>query len=402
MSCDTSYPAVFIATALAFGTAAQAQTPQGYPADYAKIVEAAKKEGKVVIYATTDAVAANPLIKDFETLYPGIKVEYSDLNSTELYNRFIAEAAANNGTADVLWSSAMDLQVKLVADGQAATYPSPEIKALPKWAVWKDAAYGTTYEPITFVYNKRLVPEADVPKDHTDLLKLLNAKPDFYKGKITAYDPERSGVGYLFCNEDIKDFPQAWDLFKAMGKAQAKLYTSAGAMMERVTSGEHLIAYGIFGSYALGRSKKDPNLGIILPKDYTMVTSRVAFISKQGAKSERRKTVPRLHFVEARAGHHRQQGRSLLAAFRCRRRSDDQRRESVDRRQGAPSADRSDLLGQSGPNQATGLPVEMAAGKKGTVGTTNLVIPDRSRPEPTPETIRCSSGFRARHKRAPE
>jgi iron(III) transport system substrate-binding protein len=174
----------------------------------------------------------------------------------------------------------MDLQVKLVADGQAATYPSPEIKALPKWAVWKDSAYGTTYEPIAFVYNKRLVPEGDVPKDHTDLLKLLEAKTDFYKGKITAYDPERSGVGYLFCNEDIKDFPQAWDLFKAMGKAQAKLYTSAGAMMERVTSGEHLIAYGIFGSYALGRSKKDPNLGIVLPKDYTMVTSRVAFISK--------------------------------------------------------------------------------------------------------------------------
>ena len=56
---------IFIATALAFGAAAQAQTPEGYPADYAKIVEAAKKEGKVVVYATTDAVAANPLIKDF-------------------------------------------------------------------------------------------------------------------------------------------------------------------------------------------------------------------------------------------------------------------------------------------------------------------------------------------------
>jgi hypothetical protein len=70
---------------------------------YTKIIEAAKKEGKVVIYATTDAVAANPLIKDFETL------------STELYNRFIAEA---DGTADLLWSSAMELQVKLVADGK--------------------------------------------------------------------------------------------------------------------------------------------------------------------------------------------------------------------------------------------------------------------------------------------
>ena len=83
-------------------------------ADFTKVIEAAKKEGKVVIYATTDAVPANP----FETLYPGIKVEYSDLSSTELYNRFIADAAANNGTADLLWSSAMELQVKLVADGQ--------------------------------------------------------------------------------------------------------------------------------------------------------------------------------------------------------------------------------------------------------------------------------------------
>jgi len=273
--------AALFSTVLTLGPAVHAQAPQGYPADYGKLIEAAKKEGKVVIYSTTDAVAGNPLVKDFEALYPGIKVEYSDLNSTELYNRFIAEAAANNGTGDLIWSSAMDLQVKLVADGHAAAYASPEIKALPKWAVWKEAAYGTTYEPITFVYNKRLVPAEDVPKDHTALLKLLNAKPDFYKGKITAYDPERSGVGYLFCNEDVKNFPAAWDLFKAMGKVQAKLYTSAGAMMERVGSGEHLIAYGIFGSYALGRSKKDPNLGIILPADYTMVTSRVAFVSNK-------------------------------------------------------------------------------------------------------------------------
>jgi iron(III) transport system substrate-binding protein len=263
---------------------AQAQAPQGYPADYAKIVDAAKKEGKVIVYSTTDAAAANALLKDFQALYPGVQVEYSDLNSTELYNRFIAEAAAGGGTADVLWSSAMDLQVKLVADGQALTYASPEIPSLPKWAVWQNQAYGTTYEPITFVYNKRLVPADDVAQDHGALLKLLSAKADAYKGKVTAYDPERSGVGYLFVTQDAAQFPQAWDLFKAFGKSGIKLYTSAGAMMERVASGEHTIAYGIFGSYALGRSKKNPNLTIVMPKDYTLVTSRVMFISKQ-AKS---------------------------------------------------------------------------------------------------------------------
>jgi len=259
---------------------ARAQAPQGYPADYAKTVEAAKKEGKVIVYATTDAAASNALLKDFQALYPGVQVEYSDLNSTELYNRFIAEAAAGSGTADVLWSSAMDLQVKLVADGQAMTYASPEIPNLPKWSVWQNQAYGTTYEPITFVYNKRLVPADDVAQDHGALLKLLTAKTDTYKNKITAYDPERSGVGYLFVTQDVAQFPQAWELFKAFGKSGIKLYTSAGAMMERVASGEHTIAYGIFGSYALGRSKKNPNLMIVMPKDYTLVTSRVMFISK--------------------------------------------------------------------------------------------------------------------------
>lgn len=40
--------------------------PQGYPADYQKMVDAATKEGKVVIYSTTDTKAAGPLIEGFE------------------------------------------------------------------------------------------------------------------------------------------------------------------------------------------------------------------------------------------------------------------------------------------------------------------------------------------------
>jgi len=118
-----------------------------------------------------------------------------------------------------------------------------------------------------------------VPQDHTALLNLLSTKTAAFRAKVTAYDPEKSGVGYLFVNEDAKNFPQAFDLFRVFGRTSIKLYTSAGAMLERVTSGEHTIAYGIFGSYALARSKKVPVLGIVMPKDYTLVASRVAFIS---------------------------------------------------------------------------------------------------------------------------
>ncbi|MDQ6217595.1 ABC transporter substrate-binding protein, partial [Achromobacter insolitus] len=85
------------AFALAAGSAFAQQVPAGYPADYQKILDGAKKEGKVVIYSTTDTKAAGPVIKGFEELYPGIKVEYNDMNSTELYNRYISEQAAGGG-----------------------------------------------------------------------------------------------------------------------------------------------------------------------------------------------------------------------------------------------------------------------------------------------------------------
>lgn len=270
-----------VAGLMAFGVQVQnlpAQSlPAGYPADYQALVDAAKKEGVVTVYATTDAKVAAPLIKDFEALY-GIKIEYNDLNSTELYNRLIAESAAGTGTADISWSSAPDLQIKLATDGLALAYASPEIPFLPKWAVMENMAYGTTYEPMAIIYNKSQVPAEDVPQTHKDLAKLLATKSAAYKGKITAYDPERSGVGFLMMNRDVKADPSSWDLFKAMGAADIKVYTSAGAMIEKVGSGEHSIAYNIFASYGLLSIKKNPNLVMVWPKDYTLIATRVAFI----------------------------------------------------------------------------------------------------------------------------
>ena len=265
-------------TALAF--VAAAQVPAGYPADYAAIVAAAQKEGKVGIYSATDTAAANPLIKDFEALYPGVKVEYSDMNTTEVYNRVISEKAAGGASADVMWSSAMDLQFKLVNDGYALSYASPEIAKLPPWAVWKNEAYGTTYEPIAIVYNKRLLSGDEIPQSHADMIRVLTQKTERLKGKVTSYDIEKSGVGFLLITQDAKNNPNFWDFAKAMGAIGPRFQSSSGTMMERISSGENLLGYNIFGSYALLRAKKDPSIGIVYPKDYTLVMSRIMFISK--------------------------------------------------------------------------------------------------------------------------
>jgi iron(III) transport system substrate-binding protein len=233
-----------------------------------------------VIYAATDTAAANPLIRDFEAVYPGVKVEYNDLNSTEMYNRFISEKAAGGGSADVLWSSAMDLQIKLVNDGAAASYASPEIPKLPAWAVFKNEAFGTTYEPIAIVYNKRLLTADDVPQSHADLVRMLREKADKFKGKVTTYDIEKSGLGFLLITQDSKLNPNFWELARALGAAGARFQSSTGTMMERISSGENLLGYNVLGSYALVRAKKDPAIGVVLPKDYTLIMSRVMFMSK--------------------------------------------------------------------------------------------------------------------------
>jgi iron(III) transport system substrate-binding protein len=258
-----------------------AQVPAGYPADYGQVVAAAKKEGKVVVYSALDTKAAQPLIRDFNALYPDIKVEYNDMNSTEMYNRFIAESAAGQGSADVMWSSAMDLQVKLVDEGHAMTYKSPEAGKLPQWAVYKDQAYGTTYEPAVFIYNKRLVTGDEIPQDHASFSKIINSKVDKFKGKVTTYDIEKSGVGFMFVVQDTKYFPGMKELEHGFGATSYKVYASTGNMLEKVSSGEHLLGYNVLGSYALVRAKKDPSLGVVLPKDYTLVLSRVLFIGKQ-------------------------------------------------------------------------------------------------------------------------
>ena len=269
-----------ISAAVFMSFSALSALPQGYPADYQKVVDAATKEGKVVVYSTTDTKAAGPLIQGFEATYPGIKVEYNDMNSTELYNRYISEQAAGGGSGDVIWSSSMDTAMKLATD-YAMEYVSAEQNQLPKWAVWHNKAYGTTYEPVVFIYNKRLIPANEVPDSHAALAKLIAGQVDKFKSKVTTYDIEKSGLGFMLAVQDSQADANYFADLANIAKGGLTVQSSTGTMMERVSSGENLIGYNILGSYAEARAKNDPSLGIAYPKDYVLVLSRVSFISQE-------------------------------------------------------------------------------------------------------------------------
>ncbi|MBN2971067.1 ABC transporter substrate-binding protein [Roseomonas aeriglobus] len=242
------------------------------------VAAAADREGVVEIWSTTDLDRVKDLLADFRRLHPRIKVVYSDVHGSDLQTDFLRAARGGGGTADLLWSSAMDLQIKLVNDGHAATYRSPEAANLPDWAKWKDQAWGITAEPIVIVYNKRLIARDQVPTSHIGLRKFLESGPADGRRAVATYDISRSAVGYLYLSQDEQASSDVWRLVRAMGRDRLKLYTSAEDILRDVSAGSAAIGYNIVGSYALDEMSRHADLGVIMPQDYTLVMSRIAMI----------------------------------------------------------------------------------------------------------------------------
>ena len=236
--------------------------------------------GTVVIYAAADLQVVGPLIADFEQAHPEIKVVYHDLQSTDLNDRFLDEIG-NSSKADIVWSSAMDLQMKLVNDGHAKPYRSAETSALPSWAKWRDEAFGTTFEPVCFAYNRQLLAPGAIPQTHAELVRVLQEQPERFRNRLVTYDPQRSGLGYLLHTQDLEANPVVfWNLIQVMAQAGLSTEPTTTQMLDRISSGQSVLGYNVLCSYTSSRASTDTRIGSVMPRDYTLVMSRIAFISR--------------------------------------------------------------------------------------------------------------------------
>lgn len=267
--------------ALVAGPSALAKPPAGYPRSYGALEAQARRERRLLIYSAADLREVAGVLAAFRQRYPEIAVHYQHLASKEVYDRYLREVNAGRPSADLVFNSAMDLQIKLVNDGYAQAYRTPEEPWLPAWAVWKNQAYGVTAEPIVFAYNRRLMPPGDVPRSHEDLERLLATKGRAYRGKVASYDVERSSTGFLFFTQDEQISHDTWKLLRALGRTDPRFYVAGEEMLRRIASGEHLLAYNLMSSYSLEWQAMNPAIGVVFPSDYTLVMSRIAFISKE-------------------------------------------------------------------------------------------------------------------------
>jgi iron(III) transport system substrate-binding protein len=175
----------------------------------AKLVEGAKKEGKVVWFTSMNVTESKPLADDFEKQYPFIKTELFRASGEKIQNRVTTEVRAGKAEFDLVSISEIGTLIEAKA---VSPYVSPESKAFIKEfkhpeGYW-NAVYSNYYVP---GYNTRQVSEKDAPKRWQDF---LDPK---WKGKISM---------------DQEDYPWYVTLLAAWGRERTQKYMSALAKQD--------------------------------------------------------------------------------------------------------------------------------------------------------------------------
>ncbi len=133
-------------------------------------LEAAKTEGKVTIYTTTDLQEFEPLVKEFSKQYPDIKVDYWRAINEEMTQRALNEFRSSNFTVDVVEGPDVGI-VQMLNAGMLGQYKSPELSAFPDSSYDPDGYFVTARATLIVIgYNTNLVTKELAPATWDDLL----------------------------------------------------------------------------------------------------------------------------------------------------------------------------------------------------------------------------------------
>lgn len=265
---------LIILTLLAFNSLAYAQEWEDE-----RVFSKAGSVETLRILSSTDTVFFEPIIDSFLSENPEISIEYF-VTGTASIDKIFRE---NPDKFDLVVSSAMDLQLKLVNDGFAKRVSGIDH---PSWAQWQQSLFGFTMEPAAIVINKSAFEGQAIPQTRQELIQQLRARPDVFKDRLGTYDVRRSGLGYLFATQDARASETYWRLMEVMGGLGTTLYCCSGEMIDDLAQGKIVVAYNVLGSYAEAKQEQNEGIEVILPADFPTTMMRTAIVSNTTNKAE--------------------------------------------------------------------------------------------------------------------
>jgi iron(III) transport system substrate-binding protein len=227
--------AAVAALALAIGSGVAAAAPPEPAPVTPQLVEAATREGKVVLYTAIDIKVAQGLAKNFEQKYPGIVVQVERTGSERIFQRVAQERASNIFSVDVLDSTDQAQFITWKKQGILEPYVPAELVKYPAAERDPDGAYASvrfTLMPIGI--NTNLVKPDEAPKSFADLLdpkwagKIVKGHPSYSGGIVTSTFQTANAVG--------------WSYFEKLGKQKVLQVQSSTEPPKKLALGERAVS----------------------------------------------------------------------------------------------------------------------------------------------------------------
>src|SRR5712691_8150535 len=218
----------------AFSTRVLADAPPPEPVTPA-LIEAAKKEGQVIYYTSTDLPVAEKLAKAFEAKYPDIGVRVERTGAERVFQRIGQEYSSNIHAVDVVNSSDAAHFIVWKRDGILAPYVSEDVARhyQPEHRDM-DGMFATWRAWLSVIgYNTTLVKAEDAPKSFADL---LDPK---WNGKIVKGHPSYSGTILTATFQMSRDL--GWSYFEKLAKQNVLQVQSSAEPPKKLALGERSV-----------------------------------------------------------------------------------------------------------------------------------------------------------------
>jgi len=199
------------------------------------LIEAAKKEGKLVWYTSIDLSVSEKIAASFKEKFAGIEVRVERTGAERVFQRIGQEYASNVHAVDVANSSDAAHLLAWKKQGILLPYVPEDVakyyKPEHRDADGTFAGFRATLSPIA--YNTKLVKAEDAPTSFKDL---LDPK---WKGKIVKAHPGYSGTILTATFEMVRDI--GWEFYENLAKQNIMQVQSATDPPKKLSLGERSV-----------------------------------------------------------------------------------------------------------------------------------------------------------------
>jgi len=233
-----------------FATRVMASSPPPEPVTQA-LIDAAKKEGQISYYTSTDLPVAEKVAKAFEAKYPGISVHTERTGAERVFQRIGQEYSSNIHAVDVVNSSDAAHFIVWKRDGILLPYVPEDVAKYPAEHRDVDGQFASFRVWLSIIaYNTNLVKAEEAPKSFADL---LDPK---WKGKIVKAHPGYSGTIMTATYQMQRDL--GWTFFEQLAKQNIMQVQSSADPPKKLDLGERAVMadgneYNIFQLKEAGR-----------------------------------------------------------------------------------------------------------------------------------------------------